>query len=95
MLRNGRSRKEELEQDVFIKYSEYEICTTNEGLDVMTIKAQRVLSEQMNGSACDMDDDATTTDDDNVDDDKDELAMKTSGPFISLLTVDSEENKNY
>ena len=43
-------RREELEEDVLIKYSDYEICVKDEGLDAMTVLART-------GAGCDDDDD--------------------------------------
>ena len=43
-------RREELEEEVLIKYSDYEICVKDEGLDAMTVLART-------GAGCDEDED--------------------------------------
>merc|ERR1739848_389433 len=41
MSRAGRKRKAALEDKVFLKYSDYELCVRNEGLDSVTAMCQK------------------------------------------------------
>jgi len=84
-------RREELEESVLIKYSDYEICVKDEGLDAMTVLAG------MNGGCDDVDGEegdvavASTdvaTDGEGVDDDDDDQTCTTE---TTLRTIQSED----
>jgi shikimate-5-dehydrogenase/3-dehydroquinate dehydratase type I len=46
MSRGGRERKSNLEENVFIRYSDYELCIKDEGLDVVTIMTKKLLMDK-------------------------------------------------
>lgn len=83
MSKQGMERKEQLEKDVFIAYSDYEICIKDEGLDAITIMAQQLLlngdEKEVNGAS--------------TDDDDDDGAVPPTDAFTSMLTIDSPEKE--
>jgi len=46
MSKYGKERKLNLENNVFIRYSDYEICVKDEGLDVVTIMTKKLLADK-------------------------------------------------
>lgn len=83
MSLQGKERKEQLENDVFIAYSDYEICIKKEGLGAMTIMAQQLLLND--GDSTKSSDDSTAL--------KDEDIMIPTDPFTNMLTIDTPEKE--
>jgi len=88
MSKKGSERRASLEKEVFRKYSDYELCIKNEGLDVMTVMAQKLVQDQVEETESDQRKDTKESSVESLDE-----LVKNKDPFDKMLSVDSEEKR--